>query len=196
MIKTMKFIDFNTWMTIIAMTRNTVDILNQYVKIGQDDVLPEFPRDLAKFRKPSIIIQKVATDISDVGFGGYLGQHYDQQENQYTDVSGKYHDLTFQYDLFANNNNEIAMLESAIVDEVLCNSEITIYDHVTNLKNPDVVGIAKLSSDIDITPLDAASNYDYRTAIRFYLNVIQTIVPKQDTINLTKWLKINQSVKI
>ncbi len=198
MVKTMRSVDFNAWMTMIGLTRQIVcsDIFKQYITIDPESILPEFPRDLAKFKKPSIIIQKIATDISDIGFSnGYMGQVYDEESNQYLDVNGRYHKLTFQYDIFANNNNDVAILESAIVDEILGGSNIDIYDYVSSLTNPAVIGVAKLTNDIDITPLDAAENYDYRTIIRFYLDIVQSIISVQDTVDLSKWIKISQVVK-
>ena len=65
MLKNMRAIDFNLWMTLIAMTKGRLidEEVKQFLTIPPKNVLPEYPRDLTKFVKPSIIIQKVADDI-------------------------------------------------------------------------------------------------------------------------------------
>lgn len=83
-----------------------------------------------------------------------------------------------------------------LVDDMFTNRDITIMDYVGNIKSPVEMGVAKLRNDMDVIPMNGNENHDYRTAIRFYMNVIQTIVPKQEFVDLSKWIKIHQKVTI
>lgn len=195
----MRAIDFNLWMTLIAMTKGRVDDngIKQYVVVPQKNILPEYPRDLSKFAKPSIIIQKVADDISDTCFDrGFIGQVFDGDIGAMVDVYSKSHDLQFQFDVFADSNTQCSLITSMLVDDMFTNRDITIMDYVGNIKSPVEMGVAKLRNDMDVIPMNGNENHDYRTAIRFYMNVIQTIIPKQEFVDLSKWIKIYQKVTI
>jgi len=200
MIESMKSIEFNTWTTLIAMTRGIVcqEPFNKYVNVASSNILPGYPRDLAKFKKPSIIIQKVASDISNTCFdNGYIGQAFDADINTYYDINSRYHEIIFQYDIFADTNMQNSLIESAIIDEILNkNKNIIIYDYITDIDNPQQIGISKLINDVDIIQMGSNENYDYRTAIRFYLGIIQTIVLQQEFVDISKWIKINKIVNI
>ena len=201
MITPMKYIDFNTWMTIIALTKSVMRTANitQIINVPKEQILPEYPRDLTKLKKPSIIIQKVADDISTPCFSnGFLGQAYDVASDTYYDVFGRRHFITLQYDVIADSNSENAIIESILTDDVLClgGKDIMIYDFVTSLTAPPILGTAKLKHDLDIIPIDATENNNYRTTIRFYLEVLQAVIPPQEYVDLSKWIKISQRVKL
>lgn len=195
----MRAIDFNLWMTIIALTKSRVNdsAIRQYITVPDKNILPEYPRDLSKFAKPSIIIQKVADDISDTCFDrGFIGQAYDEVENAMFDVHSKMHKLQYQFDVFADSNAQCSLITSMIVDDMFTDRNIQIMDYVGNIRTPIPMGVAKLFNEMDVIPMDASENYDYRTAIRFYMGVVQTIVPKQEYVDMSKWIKIYQKVTI
>jgi hypothetical protein len=198
MIATMRAIEFNTWMSFIAMTKGVACVANDYIVVPNGNILPEYPRDLTTFKKPSIIIQKVASDVSATCFNnGFIGQVFDDTQNAYVDVYSRKHEMEFQYDLFGDTNTQNGMLESLVVDKILNGGEsITIYDFVSNPNTPTPMGIARLKNNLDIIPLDATKDYNYRTAIRFYSEVIQTVIPQQEFVDLSKWMKISQTVTI
>lgn len=204
MIQKMRAINFNTWMTLIAMTRSAVltDTVRSIITIPSDNILPEYPRDLTKFKKPSIIIQRVASDISDTCMGrGFIGQIYDDTQKAYVDVYSKHHEMEFQYDTFGDTNTQNSLLEAIVIDNIMAidgdgSRDMKIYDFVSNPKNPTEMGVAKIKQSISVVPMSPDSSYDYRTAIRIYLDVLQTIVPAQEFVDLSKWIKISQTVTI
>lgn len=191
----MRFVDYNLWMTLIAMTKNSIskDIVRQFINIPDSNILPEYPRDLTKFAKPSIIIQKVADDICNSGF---IGQAFDADNNAYYDVNANTHKAQYQFDLFADSNMQCSLMTSIVCDDIFDSTNIEILDFITDINNPQPIGYAKLMNNHDVIPMNPTDNYDYRTAIRFYMTIIQTIVPKQEFVDLSKWIKISQRVKI
>lgn len=195
MLKTMKYVDFNLWMTIIAMTKRAIndDVIKQLVRVKEENVLPEYPRDLTHFEKPSIIVMRVGDDVTRANF---LGQAYDSDQNLLYDVSGKFHDIEYQMDIFADTNTQMSLLASVVLDEVFQTTTFDILDFVADIKNPKPIGIAKLMNEMDTVPLGTNRNNDYRMAVRMYLSVVQHIVPEQDIVDLAKWIKITQHVRI
>ena len=204
MIPKMHAVDFNTWMTLIAMIRSAIltDTVKSIITVPSDNILPEYPRDLTKFNKPSIIIQRVASDVSDTCMGkGFIGQTYDDTQGAYIDIFSRHHEMEFQYDTFGDTNTQNALLEAIIVDNIMSidtdgSRNMKIYDFVSDPNNPTEMGIAKIKQDIDVIPMNPNNSYDYRTAIRVYLDVIQTIIPAQEFVDLSKWIKISQTVTI
>lgn len=195
MLKTMKYVDFNLWMTIIAMTKRAIndDVIKQLVRVKEENVLPEYPRDLTHFEKPSIIVMRVGDDVTRANF---LGQAYDSDQNLLYDVSGKFHDIEYQMDIFADTNTQMSLLASVVLDEVFQTTTFDILDFVADIKNPKPIGVAKLMNGMDAVPLGTNRNNDYRMAVRMYLSVVQHIVPEQDIVDLAKWIKITQHVRI
>lgn len=192
---TMHAIDFNMWMSILSLTCHKV-VEAKYVKVMPDNVLPEFPRDLTKFQKPSIIVQKIYTDLSDLCFGrGFVGQTWDPSELAYVDVSSKQYDMEFQVDVFGDSNTQCSLMTSFVLEEILFDRHFMLYDYTgDNINNPTVMGSANVYGDIDVTPLSSNENKDYRTAIRFSLNIIRTVVPQQELIDLAKWIKVTHAI--
>lgn len=196
----MHAIDFNMWMTLLAMTRDNVvkPEVTKYVAVPKENVLPQFPRDLTQFAKPSIIIQKVATEQSNLCFGhGYLGQMFDEEQDALVDVYSRQHEMEFQYDIFADSNWQESIL-TGLVSEKFINfeREIPLLDFTADENNPTEMGVAKVHGDINIMPMGSNENKDYRTAIRFYLNVIQTVIPAERFVDLAKWIKVTQHVRL
>lgn len=195
MIETMRAIDFNLWMTLIAMTKNKLENrqFSHLVNVPSKNVLPEYPRDLSKFTKPSIIIQKVADDVVNNGF---IGQGFDQEQNLYYDVNAKIHEYQYQFDMFADTNTQCSLMTSMVLDDIFTGTNIEILDFVSSISDPQPMGYAKLHNEMDVIPFNANENNDYRTAVRFYMTVVQLIVPQQEFIDLSKWIKISQTVTI
>lgn len=196
----MHAIDFNVLMTLLAMTRENVAKLEvtKYVTVPKENVLPQFPRDLTKFKKPSIIIQKVATEQSNLCFGhGYLGQMFDEEQDALVDVYSRQYEMELQYDIFADTNRQESLLTSLVSEGFIdFNREIPLLDFTGDENNPTEMGAAKVHGDINIIPMGSNENNDYRTAIRFYLNIIQTVIPVEEFVDLAKWIKVTQHVKL
>ena len=211
----MMAIEYNIWMSIIQLIKNTIkssitlyDGFNS--SIGDIPVLPAYPRDLTKFIKPSIIVQKVGTDNAPICFGGFLGQYHDNDTD--LDAYGINYESTYQIDLCGDNNMQRSLLTALLTDDLFNNirfndgGQIAIYNYASSLSNPQLMGYAKLDQEIDIQNLDKKYrsdneyklyNNDYTTAIRFDVSMLQVIIPgNQKLIDLTKPIKITQRVKL
>lgn len=199
----MMAIEYNMWTSIIKLIENVVDI----------PVLPAYPRNLTKFTKPSIIVQKVATDNAPVNFGGgYLGQYFDEDQNAYLDAYGVNYESTYQIDVCGDSNTQRSLITALLIDELfnkirfMENGQVKIYNYALSLNDPQLMGYAKLDSIIDIQNLDKKYrsdneyklyNYDYTTAIRFDISMIQVVIPEnQELVDLTKLIKVRQRVKL
>ena len=212
----MMAIEYNMWMSIIKLIGDTIKS-SEVVYDGFGDttgmpVLPAYPRDLTTFKKPSIIVQKVSTDNAPLCFGGYLGQYHDINDNTDLDVFGVNYESTYQIDVCGDNNTQRSLITAILTDELFnrirfgSNGQVNIYNYALSLKDPQLMGYAKLHADIDVQNLDKKYrsdneyklyNHDYTTAIRFDISMLQVIVPdNQKLIDLTKPIKINQRVKL
>lgn len=213
----MMAIEYNMWMSIISHIRDIIRSLStEYDGIDNNifkniNVLPAYPRDLTKFEKPSIIIQKVSTDNTPLSVGGFLGQYYDRQLDAYIDTFGVNYESTYQIDVCGDSNMHRSLMTAMITDEFINRTrfeksgQIEIYNYALSLNNPQFMGYAKLDSLIDVQNLDKKyrsdneyklSNYDYTTAIRFDINMIQIVIPEQELVDLSKWIKITQHIKL
>lgn len=206
-------IEYNMWRSIILLLDTIINSDHSkygYVDVGHIDILPTYPRDLTKFTKPSIIVQKIGTDISSNGF---IGQYYDDDLDSYYDVFGMTNETAMQLDVCCNNNIQRSLVTDMVNDilfDIIAHDggQIPIYNYVPLIKDPnatpELIGYAKLGTDIDIQNLDRkyrsdsneykSSNYDYATAIRFDISIIQVVIPEQEMIDLTKPIKITQHV--
>lgn len=188
--KFMKAVEFNVWMSIIKLIAdhmNDSSISKYNIAITGNDVKPSFPRDLTKFKKPSIIIQKVDTIQSSLCFGGFAGQYHDIDADTYVDTVGTKHLSTFQIDVFGDTNTQCSLLTSIVCEDILGTmNTIPIYDFTSNFSNPTLMGYGTLLNDIEITNLDSNDNNDYRNAIRLDINVVQVAAPEQDIIDLSR----------
>lgn len=208
----MMAIEYNMWMSIIKLIGDTIESSTTYADISRTKipVLPAYPRDLTKFAKPSIIIQKVSTDNTPLCFGGFLGQYDDTDAT--LDVFGVNYESTYQIDVCGDGNVQRSLITALITDELfnnirfVDNGQIAIYNYALSLDNPQLMGYAKLDPIIDIQNLDKKYrsdneyklyNYDYTTAIRFDLSMLQVIIPEnQRLVDLTKPIKVTQQIKI
>lgn len=216
MVTKMMAIEYNMWMSIIKLIGDTIKSsttayagFNNRVDIP---VLPAYPRDLTKFTKPSIIVQKVSTDNMPLCFGGFIGQYYDSDNNANLDVFGVNYESTYQIDVCGDSNAHRSLITALITDELfnkirfVNNGQVEIYNYALSLDNPQLMGYAKLDPIIDVQNLDRKYrsdneyklyNNDYTTAIRFDISMLQVIVPEnQKLVDLTKLIKITQRVKL
>lgn len=210
----MMAIEYNMWMSIIKLIGDTIKSSTiAYDGLGDTTgipVLPAYPRDLTAFSKPSIIVQKVGTDNVPLCFGGYLGQYHDNGAD--LDVFGVNYESTYQIDICGDSNTQRSLITAILTDELFNhirfgnNGQVNIYNYALSLNDPQLMGYAKLYTDIDVQNFDSKYrsdneyklyNYDYTTIIRFDISMLQVIVPdNQKLVDLTKPIKINQRVKL
>lgn len=203
MFEKMKAIDYNTMMTIIGKIQTEFPTYAQsYGITGKTiDISPSYPRNLSKFDKPAIIIRKVGTSQELVGLGGVLGRYYDGETNTWHDVSGISHDSTIQFDICTDNNTDDMMFTSSITEYLneirLSNSgNVKLMDY-TNMANIKHIGTCKVVGEISTTNVESSDlNNNYLTAIRFDINILQAIVPQQEFVDLSKWIKTRYKIKL
>lgn len=198
----MHAIEYNTLMTLLKLlTDDMPNILGEY-NIGKVNVIPAYPRDITKMTKPSIIVRRVDTERSKVGMGNVIGQLF--EDDTYSDMYGIRHDIMVQFDVIANNNTQTTLLTSILCDMlsdiVIGGGKIQLYDFTLDINNPSKMGVMKMLDAPSTTYIpDNLSrpnmNSDYISASRTDFTIIQEIKPKQDYVNLGKWLKINQVIK-
>lgn len=208
-------IEYNMWMSIIKMigdgVRSSLAMYDGFDNGIDIPVYPAYPRDLTKFTKPSIIIQKVSTDNAPIAVNGFIGQYYDADNNAHLDVFGVNYESTYQIDVVGDSNMQRSLITAAIVDDVfnkirfINNGQVEIFNHAQSLSNPPLMGYAKLDSVIEVQNLDKKYrsdneyklyNFDYATAIRFDISMIQVVIPEQKLVDLSKWIKVTQRVKL
>lgn len=207
MIKNMKAIEYNLLMTILKLLQDRLPSIAREYGISNTEiqVLPTYPTNLTDIKKPSIIVRKVDTSQSKVGFGNVLGQFYDNQLHGYIDVVGKRHDTMIQFDIVAGNNTDRALFESMIAEDIFNdiafneNAMFKFYDFTGDkLNNPEEVGVTKLIGDPKIDDISdkESSNINYIGVIRHNFATIQTIIPKQEYVDLSKWIKQTYRIKL
>lgn len=202
----MRAIEYNFMMTILKLLNDRLpSIANEYgIRNTAIPILPAYPANLTDIEKPSIIVRKVDTDQYKVGIGNVLGQYYDPELRGYVDVVGKYHKPLLQFDVVAGNNTEKLLYESMILDGIFNqisfneNGIIDFYDFITDINNPQLVGNAKLIGDPTITYLDdtESTNDNYIGIIRHKFSIIQTVIPIQEYVDLSKWMKQTYKIKV
>lgn len=199
----MKAIEYNILKTVLQLLVDRIpDIAREYgVKHSEIQIAPSYPSDLTKIKKPSIIVRKVDTEQHKVGFGGIAG-HYLNEDNAWVDVLGKFHCVLMQFDIVTANNTDRELLKSVIADGIINQIQyqelnaIALKDY-TQDGNPEV-GIVKLIGDPKIRDLDNIVPTDsrYVGVVRQQFKVIQTILPKYEYVDLTKWIKQHIDVKL
>lgn len=204
----MRAIEYNLWMTLIKlMTDRLPAIIQGYnIKYNRLDVLPAYPRDLTDINKPSIIVRKVGTSQYKVSMDGFIGQNYDDATNTYTDVKCVGHDSVVQFDIVADNNVHSTLLASIISEEIfndillsdVSRGKFTLYDFTVSVTNPTPMGLVTIKDTSDITNFQITpnKNNDYVSAIRSRFDVMQTVVPTQEYVDLSKWIKVTQTINI
>lgn len=210
MIKNMRAIEYNLLMTILKLLNDRLpQIANEYGIVNKEIyVSPAYPTNLTDIKKPSIIVRKVDTSQSKIGFGNVLGQFYDNQLGGYVDIVGKRHDIMIQFDIIAGNNTDRLLFESMVVEDIMNdisfneNGMFTLYDFTGNkLNNPEEMGTVKLVGDSTIRDIsdeddDKSSNVEYIGIIRHNFSIIQTTIPKQEYVDLSKWIKQTYTIKL
>ena len=206
MLKAMKAIEYNVWMTMLDTITTRIPIIaSDYGLTGIVlKVIPSYPKDLSNFTKPSIIVQKVSSDQDSMAFGNFIGQHFDVDHNSYVDVTGKLHRVTFQVNIDAEGNIQQSLLVSALTEGILGgasnpddpDSNIVLMDYIHDPKNPTPMGVISMDRDIDTMNMQSNMNNDYITAIRFDVTVVQSVVLPQELIDLSKGFKYNQTIKL
>lgn len=206
MIKNMKAIEYNVLKTMVKLLTDRLPLIAKEYNIKYIDipVLPSYPADLTDLKKPSIIVRKVSTDQSKVGLGNVLGQYFNNNLGGYVDVVGKRHDMMIQFDIVTSNNSDRLLFESMISDDIFNrisyeeNGKLSLYDFTTDDNNPSEMGNIKLIGDPSIDNLfdKNTSNNNYIGIIRHNFALIQTIVPKQDYVDLSKWIKQTYKIKL
>lgn len=207
MIKNMRAIEYNTLKTMIKLLEDRLPaIAKEYnIKYTNVPVLPSYPADLTDLKKPSIIVRKVDTRQSKIGLGNVLGQYFNNEVGGYVDVVGKRHDTMIQFDIIAANNTDRLLFESMISDDIFNrisyeeNGRIILYDFTnTGNSNPTPMGQIQLTGDPLIRNLSDAdsSNNNYIGIIRHDFALIQTVIPKQEYVDLSKWIKQTYKIKL
>jgi hypothetical protein len=165
-------------------------------------VLPSYPRDLSKFVKPSIIIQKVDTKKSNICFGGFIGQYTDDDTDTTMDVSSINNAMTLQINIDADSNTQCSLFSSIVSEDILMGirisdgGEFPLYDYIVDSKHPTLMGKCKIIGDIDVANLSGNENNDYINFIRIDISTLQVIVPNQEFVNLGKGIKYTQTIKL
>lgn len=206
MIKNMRAIEYNTLKTMLKLLIDRLpNVAKEYnIKNTEIPILPSYPANLTDLKKPSIIVRKVDTRQSKVGLGNVLGQYFDSELRGYVDVVGKRHDTMIQFDVVAVNNTDRALFESMISDDILNKiaydegGRITLYDFTVDNDNPTPMGQIQLTGDpsiYDIHDKDSTNDF-YVGTIRHTFALIQAVIPKQEYIDLSKWIKQTYRIKL
>lgn len=202
----MHAIEYNLLMTLLKLLSDKMpELMREYNISDKIDVLPSYPRDLTGMSKPSIIVRRVDTDQYKLGLGNVLGQIF--ENGTYKDVSGMFHDIMVQFDTVANSNTQMSVLTSIlsedIFDDITVNNggRFQLYDFTKNPGDPTEMGVVTIVSDPNITYIpDGITrpnlNNDYISATRLTFTIVQEIIPKQEYVDLSKWIKIKQTIKV
>ena len=205
MIKNMVAIEYNLFMTMLKLLNDKLPSIAReyYVKNIDIPVCPAYPADLTDMKKPSIIVRKVDNRQSKVGLGNVLGQFFNSDVGGYSDLIGKRHDVMFQFDTVTSGNIDRLLFESMVSDifndiSFNGNGMIDFLDFTHDENNPEITGSIKLIGDPSVTDVfDADSTNKYFIgSVRHKFALIQTIVPKQEYVDLSKWIKQTYTIKV
>lgn len=201
----MRAIEYNTLKTMIKLLQDRLpNIAKEYnIKYASIPVMPSYPANLTSLQKPSIIVRKIDTRQSKIGLGNVLGQFFNSELSGYTDVVGKRHDIMIQFDIVAFNNLDRSLFESMISDDVFNriayedSGRFPLYDFTVD-GDPVEIGQIQLIGDPLIRNLndDDSSNDNYVGIIRHNFALIQTVIPKQEYVDLSKWIKQTYEIKL
>lgn len=205
MIKNMRAIEYNTLKTMIKLLFDRLPAVASEYNIKDIDipVLPSYPADLTDLKKPSIIVRKVSTRQSKVGLGNVLGQYFDNKLGGYVDVVGKRHDIMIQFDIVTSNNSDRSLFSSMVSDDIFNkisydeNGRFALYDFTVD-GDPIQMGQIQLDGDplLDNIYDKNSTNNNYIGIIRQNFALIQTIIPKQEYVDLSKWIKQTYKIKL
>lgn len=202
----MHAIEYNMLMTLLKLlTDRLPPILTEYNMNREIHIEPSYPRDLTNMFKPSIIVRRVDTDRYNLGMGNVLGQLF--EDGVYSDMFGIGHDIMVQFDVVANSNTQDTILTSILCEDVFQDiiinesGKIQLYDFTKDINNPSEMGVITITGVPNTTYIpDGLSrpnlNNDYISATRLTFTIIQEIKPSQEYVDLSKWIKINQTIKL
>lgn len=202
----MHAIEYNTLMTLLKLlTDRLPPILKEYNGIGDVHIEPSYPRDLTDMIKPSIIVRKIDTEQYKLGMGNVIGQLF--EDNTYSDMVGIGYDISVQFDIVANSNTQNLLMSSVLCEDILNDiiinesGRIQLYDFTNDINNPTEMGVVTVRDVPNVVYIpDSLSrpnlNKDYISATRLQFTIVQEIKPKQDYVDLDKWLKITQTIRI
>ena len=187
-------VEYNSWITIMDTIVNKLPLLaSEYgLRNSMIDVIPAYPRDLTKFRKPSIIVQKIYSNRSKLCMGNYIGQYYDDVDDELFDMEGRLYTVQYQINIDAESNRQMALLTEIILD---ISDKMVLKDYAHNMNNPKILGEMNTVKD-GITYVSSNDNNDYISFIRIYYNIIQTRVGDIPTVDLSKPIKFSQRISI
>lgn len=204
MISKMRAVDYNLLMTILKLFTDRVQAVASEYGITKDiKIEPSYPRDLSSLYKPSIIVRKVDVSQSKIAMGNFIGQIF--SDSTYSDVSGLRSDIMLQFDVVTGGNIEMDILATIVMDDILNDiiishsGSMTLYNFLDDVDNPTILGKAKLLEPCDRTNIPdgvkrPSLDNEYVCAIRQTFSIIQTFIPDQEYVDLSKWMK--QSITI
>lgn len=202
----MHAIEYNTMMTLLKLLNDRMPaIMKEYNFNGEIHIEPSYPRDLTNMSKPSIIVRRIDTDRYKISMGNVLGQLF--EDNVYHDMSGIAHDIMVQFDVVANGNIQNMQITSILCEDIFNDiilnesGRLQLYDFTKDINNPTEMGVITIIGVPNTTYIpDGISrpdlNNDYISANRLTFTIIQEIKPSQDYVDLGKWIKISQTIKL
>lgn len=189
-------VEYNSWISIMQHITDKIPILAPTFGLDtpQIHVLPSYPRDLTKFKKPSIIVQKVHSYKHRLCMGNFVGQYHDSVDNAYYDINGRIYDIQYQINVDANNNRQMALISEMVLDIISENVELK--DYANDMGNPSLLGEMVVDKDNAIGYDGSNDNKDYIAYIRQNFQIIQTSIGGYPTVDLTKPIKFKQTIKL
>lgn len=204
-IMNMKAIEYNMLKTLIKMIVDGADELADDYNLHDVEipVLPAYPADLTTIKKPSIIVRKVDTEQYKVGMGNILGRYWNDTESAYDDLYGKCHMMMLQFDILTATQTDNSLIESMIAEGIFnkltytTGGRFTVYDFTST--DEHAMGSAQLWEDpvIRNQRIEFYTSNDFQVGVvRQKFKIMQTILPKQEYVDLTKWIKQSFTIKL
>jgi hypothetical protein len=135
----------------------------------------------------------------------FIGQYYDVNVGSLVDVKGIGYNQMVQFDAYGDSQSQSLLLASMVADDVLNSillndttcGRFQLFDFTGGVDNPVAMGVVKILDVSGINSLSASNkNNDYTSIIRTEFDVIQTVVPQQQFVDLSKWIKVTQTIHI
>lgn len=204
MIESITAVEYNVLLSLIKFTEDTLsESLKLYGFNGINiDILPEYPRDLTKFTKPSIIVQKIFTSNDKMAMGNVIGAYYDSDSNTDYDAYAKLSSHEVQWTVVADDDSTRLRIADAIVETMFdAHTEFPFYNFIGtdgSLIDPTIpVSGMKIKEEPDVNILDVNDNKDYDSSVRATLDLVKAIVPTDVTlIDLSKGIKFTQTIRL
>lgn len=205
-------VEYNSLMSLMKLMYDRVPYLMKDFGLDKRlivDVLPAYPRDLTKLHMPSIIVRKVDNKQRKVSMDGFIGQYYDESDNSLTDIKAVRHDICFQFDVLAASNTQVMAIQS-IISEGIFNQIllwekgwIPFYDFIIDQNNPTEVGtLCMIGAPREVNlsswriSVQEPTINEHAVLVRQDMSLIQTIVPKQEYVDLSLWIKQHITLRI